>query len=183
MKTWKKLVATENDVEFEYSNRLERLVLAYQGLSLPFWAVFCKSGPSFNKNAAKNLEEWDKTWQHCIPGLSSVFDRFVPSRNIFANTMDCLVIVNTIPKNGGNPNGVWYVGPWVTISTRGATGAFTLLCELISLSSTKLMVVLMLILCFSHCNYVGVFYCKMRIYNVHSCWLFPTVDFLHMTLL
>ena len=50
MKTWKKLVATENDVEFEYFDRLERPVLAYQGLFLPFSAVFHKNGASFNKN-------------------------------------------------------------------------------------------------------------------------------------
>ena len=50
MKTWKKVVATENDVEFEYSDRLERPVLACQGLFLPFSAVFRKNGASFNKN-------------------------------------------------------------------------------------------------------------------------------------
>ena len=50
MKTWRKLVATDNDMEFEYFDRLEQPVLAYQGLSLPFSAVFCKNGPSFNKN-------------------------------------------------------------------------------------------------------------------------------------
>ena len=68
MKTWKKRVATENNVEFEYSDRLERPDLACQGLFLPFSAVFCKNGASFNKNglrskrtAAKNLEERDKT--------------------------------------------------------------------------------------------------------------------------
>ena len=44
MKTWKKLVATENDVEFEYSDKLERPVLACQGLFLPFPAVFRKNG-------------------------------------------------------------------------------------------------------------------------------------------
>ena len=64
----KKLVATENDVEFEYSDRLDRPVLACQGLFLPFSAVFCKNGASFNKTrllfkrtAAKNLEERDRT--------------------------------------------------------------------------------------------------------------------------
>ena len=68
MKTWKKLVAIENDVEFEYFDRLERPVLACQGLFLPFSAVFCKNGASFNKTrlpfkrtAAKNLEERDRT--------------------------------------------------------------------------------------------------------------------------
>ena len=50
MKTWKKLVATENDVEFKYSDRLERSVLDCQGLVLPFSAVFCKNRASFNKN-------------------------------------------------------------------------------------------------------------------------------------
>ena len=50
MKTWKKLVAIENDVEFEYFDRLERPVLACQGFSLPFSAIFCKNEPSFNKN-------------------------------------------------------------------------------------------------------------------------------------
>ena len=50
MKTWKKLVATENDVEFEYYDRLERPVLACQGLFLPFSAIFHKNGASFNKN-------------------------------------------------------------------------------------------------------------------------------------
>ena len=50
MKTWKKLVAIENDVEFEYSDRLKRPILAYQGLFLPFSAVFRKNGASFNKN-------------------------------------------------------------------------------------------------------------------------------------
>ena len=50
MKTWKKLVATENDVEFEYSDRLERPVLAYQGLFLLFSAIFRKNGALFNKN-------------------------------------------------------------------------------------------------------------------------------------
>ena len=50
MKTWKKLVAIENDVEFEYSDKLERHVLAYQGPFLPFSAVFCKNRASFNKN-------------------------------------------------------------------------------------------------------------------------------------
>ena len=49
MKTWKKLVATENDVEFEYSDRLERPVLACQGLFLPFSAVFRKNGLPFKK--------------------------------------------------------------------------------------------------------------------------------------
>ena len=68
MKTWKKLVATENDVEFEYSDKLKRPVLACLGLFLPFSAFFCENGPSFNKNglpfkntAAKNLEERDRT--------------------------------------------------------------------------------------------------------------------------
>ena len=50
MKTWKELVATENDVEFEYFDRLERSVVACQGLFLPFSAVFCKNGASSNKN-------------------------------------------------------------------------------------------------------------------------------------
>ena len=49
MKIWKKLVATENDVEFEYFDRLERPVLACQGLFLPFSALFCKNEASFNK--------------------------------------------------------------------------------------------------------------------------------------
>ena len=39
-----KLVVTENDVEFEYFDRLEQPVLACQGLSLPFSAVFCNNG-------------------------------------------------------------------------------------------------------------------------------------------
>ena len=50
MKTWKKLVVTENDVEFEYSNKLERPVLACQGLFVPFSAVVHKNRASFNKN-------------------------------------------------------------------------------------------------------------------------------------
>ena len=50
MKTWKKLVAAENDVEFEYFDKLERPVLACQGLFLSFSAVFRKNGASFNKN-------------------------------------------------------------------------------------------------------------------------------------
>ena len=50
MKTWKKLVATENDVEFEYFDRLERPVFACQGLFLPFSAVFHKNGALFKKN-------------------------------------------------------------------------------------------------------------------------------------
>ena len=68
MKTWEKLVAIENDTEFEYSDRLERPVLACQGLFLPFSAIFRKNGALFNKNglpfkrtATKNLEEWDRT--------------------------------------------------------------------------------------------------------------------------
>ena len=54
MKAWKKLVATENDVEFEYSDKLERPVLACQGL---FFTVFSRF---FVRTAAKNLEERDR---------------------------------------------------------------------------------------------------------------------------
>ena len=68
MKTWKKLVATENDVEFKYSDKLERPVLACQGLFLLFSAVFRKNGALFNKNglpfkrtATENLKERDRT--------------------------------------------------------------------------------------------------------------------------
>ena len=50
MKTWKKLVATKNDVEFECSDRLERPVLACQGLFLPFSTIVRKNGASFKKN-------------------------------------------------------------------------------------------------------------------------------------
>ena len=50
MKTWKKLVPIENDLEFEYFDRFERLVLACQGLSLPFLPIFCYFVASFNKN-------------------------------------------------------------------------------------------------------------------------------------
>ena len=49
VKTWKKLVATENDVELKYFDRLERPILACQGLFLPFSAVFYKDGALFNK--------------------------------------------------------------------------------------------------------------------------------------
>ena len=44
------MVATENDVEFEYSDRLEQPVLACQGLFSPFSAIFHKNGASFKKN-------------------------------------------------------------------------------------------------------------------------------------
>ena len=50
MRKIKKLIATENDVEFEYFDRLEQHVLAFQGLSLRFPAIFCKNGTSCNKN-------------------------------------------------------------------------------------------------------------------------------------
>ena len=53
MKHGKKLVATENDVEFEYSDRLERPALAYQGLYSPFSAVFVKNGLPFKKNGCQ----------------------------------------------------------------------------------------------------------------------------------
>ena len=46
METWKKLVATESDIEFEYFDRLKRPVLAYQGLSLPFSSVFLQERPA-----------------------------------------------------------------------------------------------------------------------------------------
>ena len=49
----KKLVTTKNDVEFKYSDRLERPVLVSQGLFLPFSAVFCKNRASFNKNGCQ----------------------------------------------------------------------------------------------------------------------------------
>ena len=39
MKAMKKLVPIENDMDFEYFDKLERLVLAYQDLSLPFSAL------------------------------------------------------------------------------------------------------------------------------------------------
>ena len=50
MKTWEKLVATENDMEFEYFDKLERPVLAFQGLFLPCLGCFCKKGVLFKKN-------------------------------------------------------------------------------------------------------------------------------------
>ena len=50
------------------------------------------------------------------------------------------------PGHGGKPEGVWYVGPCTIDNDGGTTGAFTLPCELISSSSTKLMVTLSLIL-------------------------------------
>ena len=53
VKTWKKLVAAEHDVEFEYFDRFEWPVLAYQRLSLPFSDVFYKNGLPFNKNGCK----------------------------------------------------------------------------------------------------------------------------------
>ena len=57
MKTWKKLVPTENDIEFEYSDKFERPVLAYQGLFLLFSAVFCKNGALFKQERVVVQEE------------------------------------------------------------------------------------------------------------------------------
>ena len=70
MKTWKKLVGTENDVEFKYFDRLEQPVLACPDLFLPFSAVFRKNGASFNKNGLpfkKNgYQKSGGTGQHMI---------------------------------------------------------------------------------------------------------------------
>ena len=68
MKTWKKLVATENDVEFEYSDRLERPVLPIKACFYRFQPFFVRTGPRSTRmgsrskgTAAKNLEERDRT--------------------------------------------------------------------------------------------------------------------------
>ena len=68
MKTWKKLVLTEGDVDLVYSDRLERPVLACQDLSTPFLAVFPRFSPFFartgyhsRRTAPKNLEERNRT--------------------------------------------------------------------------------------------------------------------------
>ena len=44
MKTWKKLVAVENDVEFEYSDRLERPVLLVKAYFYYFQPFFVRTG-------------------------------------------------------------------------------------------------------------------------------------------
>ena len=68
MKTWKKLVATENDIEFEYSDRLEQPFLACQGLFYDFQPFFVRAGllstrtgSRSKRTAAKNMEERDRT--------------------------------------------------------------------------------------------------------------------------
>ena len=58
MKTWKKLVMTEGDVDLAYSDKLECPVLACQDLSTPFLAVF----PRF-------LQEWATVQEERLPKI------------------------------------------------------------------------------------------------------------------
>ena len=61
MKTWEKLVAIENDMEFEYFDRLEQPVLAVKAYFCRFQPLFVRTGPRPIRTVAKNLEEWDRT--------------------------------------------------------------------------------------------------------------------------
>ena len=68
VKTWKKLVATENDMEFEYSDNLEWPALAVKACFCHFQPFYRRTGPRSTRTgcrstrtAAKNLEERDRT--------------------------------------------------------------------------------------------------------------------------
>ena len=50
-----KIVATKTDVEFEYFDKYERPILAFQGLSSPFSAFYPKNRLSFNKNGCEKF--------------------------------------------------------------------------------------------------------------------------------
>ena len=75
VKMGKKLVAIENEVEFESLDRFERLF--HQSLSSPFSAVFVRTGTRSTRTAAKTLEERDRTWQRSVPCLLNILDRSI----------------------------------------------------------------------------------------------------------
>ena len=61
MKTWKKLVVTENDVESNILTSLNDPFLPIKAYLYHFQLVFVRVGPCSIGTAAKNLEEWNGT--------------------------------------------------------------------------------------------------------------------------